>query len=238
MLELRDLVKHHRIGNHDVVRAVDGVSLTVPAGKLIAIYGPSGSGKTTMIELIAGLQLPDSGTVLVDGLDITHMGRKDGDKYRLNVLGMVHGPHTLQPGARAVDSAGLKLLMSGVKKAPKRAAPMLARLGLGARLHHTTEQLSTGERQRVLIARALSRDPKLLLADEPTGSLDSERTQEVLALLLELCHERGMAVLLVTHDLLSAVAYGDAVYELRDGRLTEHRPETLALPATALRHGE
>ncbi len=232
MLELRDLVKHYQVGSDDVVRAVDGVSLTVAAGQFVVMCGPSGSGKTTLIELIAGLQQPNAGSVLVDGRDVVRMSRKEGDEYRLNVLGMVRGPHTLQPGARAVDSAALKLLMSGVRKAPKRAAPLLTQLGLGARLHHKTEQLSTGERQRVLIARALSRNPKLLLADEPTGNLDSERTQEVLELLLKVCRERGMALLLVTHDVLAAAPFADQVHELRDGRLEEYRPENLLVPAS------
>jgi len=238
MLELGDLVKHYQVGSNDVVRAVDGVSLTIAAGKFVVMYGPSGSGKTTLIELIAGLQQPDSGSVLVDGRDVVRMSRKEGDDYRLNVLGMVMGPHTLLPGARAVDSAALKLLMSGVRKAPRRAEPLLTRLGLGARLHHKTEQLSTGERQRVLIARALSRNPKLLLADEPTGNLDSERTQEVLELLLKLCRERGMALLLVTHDVLAAAPFADEVHELRDGRLQDYRPENVLVPASLLRHGD
>jgi putative ABC transport system ATP-binding protein len=237
VLELRDLVKHYQVGSSEVIRAVDGVSMTVAAGKFVAMYGPSGSGKTTLIELIAGLQLPDSGSVLVDGRDVVRMSRKEGDDYRLNVLGMVMPPHTLQPGARAIDSAALKLLMSGVRKAPGRAEPMLARLGLGGRLHHSTGQLSTGERQRVLIALALSRDPKLVLADEPTASLDTQRTREVLGLLRDLCHERGMALLLATHD-PEAAAFADEVHELRDGRLGDYRPEDVAVPAALLRHGD
>ena len=223
MLELRDLVKHYQIGGDEVIRAVDGVSMTVAPGEFVALYGPSGSGKTTLLELIAGLKDPDSGLVLVNGHDVFEMSRKEGHEYRLHRLGIIGQPHNLIPGAKAIQNASLKLLLANVRKAPTAIEPLLTQLGLGKRLQHRTEQLSMGERQRVLIALALSTNPELVLADEPTGSLDTRRTLEVLGLLRGLCREREMALLLATHD-PQVAAFADQVHELRDGRLAGYRP--------------
>lgn len=223
MLELRDLVKHYQVGSCEPIRAVDGVSLSVARGELVALYGPSGSGKTTLLELIAGLRTPDSGTVLVEGRDVFAMSSREGADYRLHELGIIGQPHTLIPGARTVRNASLKLLLADVRTAQPRIEPLLGQLGLGDRLKHRTEQLSMGERQRVLIALALSMDPKLVLADEPTGSLDTQRTQAVLGLLRDLCRERNMALVLATHDPLAAT-FADQVHELRDGRLIAYEP--------------
>jgi putative ABC transport system ATP-binding protein len=220
VLELRHIVKHYQVGGGKPIHAVDDVSMTVARGEVVALYGPSGSGKTTLIQLIAGLMVPDSGSVLVDNRDIVRMSRREAADYRLNDLGMVMQPSTLQPRTRAITSASLKLLMSSVRNAHSQIKPLLAELGLGERLHHRTEALSMGERQRVLIALALSRNPKLVLADEPTASLDTENTQKVLALLRNLCRSRGMALLLVTHD-PEAATYADRTHELRDGRLQD-----------------
>jgi putative ABC transport system ATP-binding protein len=225
VLELRELVKHYAVGEADAVSAVDGVSLSVAAGELVALYGPSGSGKSTLLMLAAAVMRPDSGTVLVGGREVSSLGASEAAHYRMCELGYVRQSLDLIPGASALDNAALKLLgrPSGVREARRRVEPLLVRLGLGDRLEHRAEQLSMGERQRVMIARALSTDPQLVLADEPTGSLDSERGREVLALMGELCHERGIAVLLVTHD-PEAAAYADRVHMLRDGRLSDMRP--------------
>jgi putative ABC transport system ATP-binding protein len=229
MLELRELVKHYRLGDDDEpVRAVDGVSMTIARGEFVALYGPSGSGKTTLLELIAGLKEPDGGSVLVNGRDIFQMSVKEGHAYRLNQLGIIGQPRNLIPGAKAVQNASLKLLLKSVRNAEPRIEPLLAQLGLGQRLRHRTEQLSMGERQRVLIALALSLDPELVVADEPTGNLDTHRTREVLELLRNLCHERQMALLLATHD-PQVAHYADRVHELSDGRLTEYTPDHSAM---------
>jgi putative ABC transport system ATP-binding protein len=224
VLELRELIKHYRVGDGEPIRAVDGVSMTVAAGEFVVLYGPSGSGKTTLLELIAGLQRPDGGAVLLDGRDISALSRHEIDEYRLRQLGIIGQPHNLIPGARAVENASLKLWLSNKREARRTIEPLLERLGLGARLQHRTEQLSMGERQRVLIAMALATDPKLVLADEPTGTLDTQRTREVLGLLRELCREREAGVVLATHD-PQAAAFADQVHELRDGRLCEYRPD-------------
>jgi putative ABC transport system ATP-binding protein len=237
MLELRDLVKHYPMASGEPVRAVDGVSMTVAAGEFVALYGPSGSGKTTLLEVIAGLKEADSGEVLVGGRDVLKMSRKEGHAYRLRQLGVIGQPRNLMPGARAVQNASLKLLLANVRKAQPTIEPLLCQLGLGNRLQHRTEQLSMGERQRVLIALALSMEPELVLADEPTGSLDTQRTREVLGLLRDLCHERQMALVLATHD-PEAAHFADQVHELRDGHLTEYRPDHgPTQPAGALPEG-
>lgn len=231
MLQLRALVKHYQLGEGEPIRAVDGVSMSIARGEFVALYGPSGSGKTTLLELIAGLKEPDSGAVLVNGRDVFAMSRKEAHAYRLHQLGIIGQPHNLIPGAKAIQNASLKLLLANVRKAQPTIEPLLAQLGLGSRLHHRTEQLSMGERQRVMIALALSADPELVLADEPTGSLDSQRTREVLELLRDICHERKIALLVATHD-PQASELADRVDELRDGRLTGGPPEHIAAGAS------
>jgi putative ABC transport system ATP-binding protein len=230
MLEIRELVKHYQIGSSDSVRAVDGVSMSVAAGELVAVYGPSGSGKTTLLELIAGLREPDSGCVLVEGRNVSAMSRPEGDEYRLRLLSIIGQPHNLIPGARAIHNASLKLLLAKGRKAKSGILPLMDRLGLSERLDHRTEQLSMGERQRVLIARALATKPRLILADEPTGTLDTHRTLDILQLLRALCVESQVAIVLATHD-PQVAAFADQVHELRDGRLTHYTPPELVEPS-------
>ncbi|HEY7951664.1 MAG TPA: ABC transporter ATP-binding protein [Solirubrobacteraceae bacterium] len=225
MLELDEIVKHYSIGEGEPVHAVDGVSLRVKQGELIALYGPSGSGKSTLLLLIAALLRPDSGSIVLDGREISRLSEQDAARYRLRELGFVRQTLNLTPGVSALDNAALKLLGLGMRarEAREKVTPLMDKLGLEDRLRHRPDQLSMGERQRVLIARALSTDPKLVLADEPTGSLDSRRGQEVLQLLTGVCRERRLTVVLVTHD-PQAAAYADRVLTLRDGRLQDEEP--------------
>jgi putative ABC transport system ATP-binding protein len=233
MLELRDLVKHYPAVGGDPVRAVDGVSLSVDPGEMVALYGPSGSGKTTLLLMVAALLEPTSGSVLVNGRDISSLSEREASNFRLSEMGFVRQNFDLLPGVTAIDNAVLKLLKhTRWREAHSQIQPLLERLGLGERLDHRAETLSMGERQRVMIARALSSEPKLLLADEPTGSLDSQRSLEVLELLRELCREREVAVVLVSHD-PQAAAYADRVLALRDGKLTGYDPEQGFAPAPA-----
>jgi putative ABC transport system ATP-binding protein len=232
MLELRRLVKHYRVGDGEPVRAVDGVSMSIAQGELVALYGPSGSGKSTLLRLIAAEERPDSGTVIFDGREVSSLSERQASDYRLRQLGIVGQPSELLPGARAIENASLKLWLTHPRNASRRIEPLLRRLGLGERMRHRTEQLSIGERQRVMLAQALSTEPPLVLADEPTGNLDTRRSQEVLALLTELCRERGATVLLVTHD-PQAAAFADRVHELRDGRLGDYEPEQAHPPVKA-----
>jgi putative ABC transport system ATP-binding protein len=222
MLELRDLVKHYPTFGGEPVRAVDGVSLTVRAGEMVALYGPSGSGKTTLLLMIATLLEPTSGTVLIGGRDTSSMSEREASRFRLTELGFIRQSFDLLPGVSTIDNAILKLLGAmRWRQAQREIEPLLVRLGLGERLRHRSETLSMGERQRVMIARALSTNPRLLLADEPTGSLDTQRGREVLELLRELCRERGVAVVLVSHDPMAA-RYADRVLALRDGQLGDY----------------
>jgi putative ABC transport system ATP-binding protein len=232
VLELRELVKRYAVGEAEPVSAVDGVSLSVAAGELVALYGPSGSGKSTLLMIAAAVVRPDSGAVLVAGREISALSPRDAAHYRMQELGFIRQSLDLIPGTSALDNAALKLLgkSTGVREARRHVDPLLRQLGLGERLNTRAEQLSMGERQRVMIARALSSDPKLVLADEPTGSLDTERGGEVLALLSGLCRERGIAVLLVTHD-PQAAAHADRVHTLRDGRLTDGRASANLAPS-------
>ncbi len=219
------------------MRAVDGVSLSVSAGEFVALYGPSGSGKTTLLMLIAALAA--SGRVArcsSNGRDVSALTDTEAARYRLHELGFVRQSLNLIPGANALDNAALKLMGTDIgSRAARRAVePLLGRLGLDERVAHRAEQLSMGERQRVMIARALSTDPKLVLADEPTGSLDTERGRQVLDLFAEICRERHVAVVLVTHD-PHAASFADRVYALRDGRLVEHEPDQAFVPASTTR---
>ncbi|HWX43810.1 MAG TPA: ABC transporter ATP-binding protein [Solirubrobacteraceae bacterium] len=225
MLELRDLVKHYPAVGGEPVRAVDGVSLTVQAGEMVALYGPSGSGKTTLLLMIATLLEPTSGAVLIGGRDVSSLSEREASHFRLSELGFIRQNFDLLPGVSAIDNAVLKLLATMRWRDARRAiGPLLERLGMSERLAHHAETLSMGERQRVMIARALSTEPRLLLADEPTGSLDTQRGREVLELLRELCRERDVAVVLVSHDPMAAL-YADRVFALRDGRLSDHESE-------------
>ncbi len=223
MLELRSLIKHYPAPSGEPIRAVDDVSLSVSSGELVALYGPSGSGKTTLLMLIAALLRPDDGAVIMDGRDISMLSDREAARFRLQELGFVRQTLNLVPGASTIDNAALKLMGTdvGLREARRRIEPLLERLGLAQRTKHRAEQLSMGERQRVMIARALSTDPKLVLADEPTGSLDTRRGREVLELLSEICRERKVAVVLVTHD-PQAASYADRVHCLSDGRLVDH----------------
>lgn len=220
-LALRDVVKYYP-GGGDTVRAVDGVTLEIEPGELVALYGPSGSGKTTLLLLASGLMAPDRGEVLFDDRDIDDMSTRQSANYRLRDVGFVFQSFHLMPGASALDNAIIKLTALGytVREARQKAAPWLKRLGLSERMEHLPDQLSMGERQRVSIVRALVGEPRLLLADEPTGNLDSARTREILALLRDVCHESEIAGLLVTHD-AEAISYVDRTLTLRDGRLLD-----------------
>jgi putative ABC transport system ATP-binding protein len=221
-LELREVVKHYVSGNGELVRAVDGVSLAIAPGEFVALYGPSGSGKTTLLLLAASLLAPDAGSILFDDRDIGVISRKESILYRRHDVGLVFQSFSLTPGATAAENAGLKLQADGwtMDEACDAARPWLERVGLTERADYPVERLSMGECQRVAIARALVNEPRLVLADEPTGNLDSKRSRETLGLLGELCHENDLAVLLVTHD-PQAMGFVDRTYTLRDGQLSD-----------------
>jgi putative ABC transport system ATP-binding protein len=220
MLELERVVKHYRAAGEEV-RAVDGISLEVRAGEMVALQGPSGSGKTTLLLLIAGLLAADAGAIRFAGREIASLSEDQASEYLMRDVGFIYQSVQLMARTSVLENASLKLLVGGMgmREAKARTLPWLERLGLADRLGHTPEQLSGGERQRVAIARALAGEPRLILADEPTGNLDSARSVEIVQLLHTIAGERGAGVVLVTHD-SEAALLADRRYRLRDGRLS------------------
>jgi putative ABC transport system ATP-binding protein len=221
MLELEGVVKHYHAEGEEVC-AVDGVSMTIAPGELVALHGPSGSGKTTLLLLIAALLKAEQGAIRYDGRDLSSFTENEACDYLKRDVGFIYQRFHLQPRVSVLENASIELLLAGVgmREAQARAKPWLERVGLGDRLHRTPEKLSGGERQRVAIARALASEPKLILADEPTGNLDSARSRQIVDLLSSIAHERNASVLLVTHD-AEAAALADRRLTLRDGKLTD-----------------
>lgn len=203
----------------ETVCAIEDVSLTVGAGEVVALYGPSGSGKTTLLELAAGTLRPDRGAVRFDGVVLAGLSPREVTAYRRS-LGFVLQRFHLHAGASALDNAAMKLLLAGwpPARAKQQAAVWLARVGLERHGRRPPSKLSMGEQQRVAIARALVGEPELILADEPTANLDTERGRAILRLLTDVARERRVGLLLATHD-PAAAAFADRVCELRDGRL-------------------
>jgi putative ABC transport system ATP-binding protein len=232
MLTLERVIKHYRAGGENIP-AVDGVSLHVDEGEMVALQGPSGSGKTTLLLLIAALIAPEQGIIRYRGRELSSMSDDETSEYLLTDVGFIHQSFHLMPRVSILENAAMKLLLAGVGmgEAQARALPWLERVGLGGRLAHTPEELSGGERQRVAIARALASEPPLILADEPTGNLDSARSCEIAGLLHTIALERGAGVLLVTHD-SDAASAADRRYLIRDGKLqgTGEDPRQSELP--------
>jgi putative ABC transport system ATP-binding protein len=226
MLELRSARKYYSTEAGDI-HAVDDISLTVHTSELVALFGPSGSGKTTLLLLAAGLLRPDSGEVRFEDRDLGTLSKADALEYRRTKLGFIFQNFNLVPGMDAEENVMLPLLLRSVdnREASKRALAALDDVGLLARAGHPPTKLSGGEQQRVSIARALVGEPKLILGDEPTGNLDTETGDAVLDLLSSLPRERGVAMILVTHDARVA-RYADRVIAMRDGKLVSYDPET------------
>ncbi|HEY5287958.1 MAG TPA: ABC transporter ATP-binding protein [Solirubrobacteraceae bacterium] len=221
MLELEGVAKHYQ-GAEETVRAVDGVSFRISPGEMFALLGPSGSGKTTLLLLIAALLKPDAGTIRYQGRDIASFSEREASEYLLRDVGFIFQNFRLMPRVPVLENAARKLLISGVgvHESQARALPWLERVGLASRLQHTPEKLSGGERQRVAIARALAPEPGLVLADEPTGNLDSTRSREIVELLRSVARERSACVLLVTHD-TEVAGIADRCCTLHDGNLLD-----------------
>ncbi|HKH78565.1 MAG TPA: ABC transporter ATP-binding protein [Solirubrobacteraceae bacterium] len=221
LLELDRVVKRYHSAGEEVC-AVNGVSLTVAAGEIVALRGPSGSGKTTLLKLAATLLAPEQGTIRFRGVDLSSLSERDESDYLRRDVAYISQRDRLMPRVSALENASIKLVLGrvGRREAQAQALQWLERLGLLDRVGHTPEQLSGGERQRVAIAAALVGDPRLILADEPTGNLNSALSSETIALLAQIAHERGAGVLLVTHD-SDAAQLADRGFTLRDGRLHE-----------------
>jgi putative ABC transport system ATP-binding protein len=217
MIRVRDLVMRLP-GNGRPVTILDGVNLEVAAGEVVAITGPSGSGKSTLLGLIAGLDTPSAGSIAVDGVEVTGLGETALARFRRRTLGFVFQSYHLIPTLTAAENVAVPLELAGVPEPLAAARVRLAEVGLEARADHYPAQLSGGEQQRVAIARAVALTPPLLLADEPTGNLDSGTGAQIVDLLLALNRERRSTLLLVTHDASLAARAGRAI-ALRDGRV-------------------
>ncbi len=219
MIELRDVTRTYKMGAEEI-HALDHVDLTIADGEFVAVVGPSGSGKSTLLHVIGGLDTPTGGQVLVDGQDLSQAGDRELARFRNRRIGFVFQTFNLQPTYTALENVALPLVFARVppKERRQRAQAALEAVGLTDRLRHRPGQLSGGERQRVAIARALIADPAYLLADEPTGNLDSATSREIVGLLDRLHRERGLTVVLVTHDAEMAALAGRQI-ALRDGRI-------------------
>ena len=222
LLETDNLKKHYRMGDV-VVRALDGVSISVSDGEFVALLGTSGSGKSTLLNLIAGLDHASSGTLRVDGNDIAAMPSEELCRHRRQNVGIIFQSFNLVSTMTALENVTLSMMFAGVPRAERdqRGEQLLESMGLGGRQRHRPKELSGGEQQRVAISRALANRPRLLLADEPTGNLDSRTSREIMDLLKGLNEREGKAIILVTHDANLASQYAHRTITLMDGAIQE-----------------
>ena len=214
------LTKIYRISNGADVAAIQDVSFSINRGEFVAIVGPSGSGKSTLLNLLGAIDTPTSGSLEIDGIDAGRLNDNGLADFRRDTIGLIFQLFNLVPVLSALDNVKLPLVpyLRKGHNLDKQARKLLSDVGLSHRLHHLPSQLSGGEQQRVAVARALINDPILLLADEPTGNLDSKSGSELMELFSSLHRERGMTVVVVTHDVVMA-SYAQRVVELHDGRL-------------------
>ncbi|MGP8243356.1 MAG: ABC transporter ATP-binding protein [Bryobacteraceae bacterium] len=220
IIEIRDLRKTYRVGKIDVP-ALRGVNLDVPGGEFLAIVGPSGSGKSTLFHIIGGLTPPTSGQVKVGGQDLASMTDADRTRLRKRTVGFVFQKYNLLPNLTARDNIAVARFLGGHNGQPDaQFTEVLRLLGIDGRLDHKPNSLSGGEQQRVAIARAIVNHPAILLADEPTGNLDTENSQAVLGILRDLNERTGQTILMITHN-PEAAAYGHRTVQMRDGKIVE-----------------
>ena len=219
MITVRDLVMRLPSGGQSLT-ILDGVSLEVAAGEVVAVTGPSGSGKSTLLGLLAGLDTPSAGSITVDGVEVTRLGEADLARFRRRTIGFVFQSYHLIPTLTALENVAVPLELASTAQPLPAARRLLDEVGLASRADHYPAQLSGGEQQRVAIARAVALAPPVLLADEPTGNLDSATGGHIIDVLLALNRQRGSTLVLVTHD-ASLAARADVQLTLRDGRVVE-----------------
>lgn len=212
-VEFIDVCKFYQMGDVEV-RAVDGMNFAIEQGELVVIVGPSGAGKTTVLNMLGGMDVPTSGTILLDGQEVSAMGERELTQYRRHSIGFVFQFYNLVQNLTALENVELA---SQICERPLPAADVLAQVGLSARTDNFPSQLSGGEQQRVAIARALAKNPKLLLCDEPTGALDYVTGKQILKLLQDTCRQTGHTVAIVTHN-SAFTQIADRVIEVREGR--------------------
>jgi putative ABC transport system ATP-binding protein len=220
MIDLRDISKTVRSGDQPLT-ILQPLTLSIGRGQFMAIVGPSGSGKSTLLGLIAGLDAPSTGSVVIDGVDITRLDEDALARLRGEKIGFVFQFFHLIPSLTAYENVAVPMEIAGTADVGRRASALLEEVGLTGRAHHYPSQLSGGEQQRVALARALANDPAIVLADEPTGNLDTTTGRNILELLRGIHRSRGTTIILVTHDAeLAGIA--DSRLVLRDGRVVEH----------------
>ncbi len=221
LLDLKEITKEYKLGE-TVVRALRGLDLSIEEGEIVAIMGPSGSGKSTLMHIIGALDTPSNGTAFLDGQDLERLKEKQLVALRGKKIGFVFQTFNLIQTLTAQQNVELPMIFQGIRRAERaqRAKELLVKVGLADRVRHKPSELSGGERQRVAIARALANDPEIILADEPTGNLDTESGGAILEMLKGLRVDDGKTVIIVTHD-PEATAIADRVIRLRDGRVVE-----------------
>ncbi|HEV2799383.1 MAG TPA: ABC transporter ATP-binding protein [Pyrinomonadaceae bacterium] len=226
LLQTREVSKHYRMGTTTVV-ALDRVSVTIAEGEFVALLGTSGSGKSTLLNLLGGLDHPTEGEVIFDGRSLAPFTKREMARYRRQSVGMIFQNFNLITTMTAAENVELALAFGGLagRERERRAHELLERVGLGERATHRPSELSGGEQQRVAIARALANRPRALLADEPTGNLDSTRAQELLSLLREMVAADKLTVLMVTHDRDLAARFANRTIQMRDGRVEGMKDE-------------
>jgi putative ABC transport system ATP-binding protein len=220
IITMQGLVRRYKMGS-GIVTAVDGIDLTIAAGEFVALMGPSGSGKSTLLNLLGGLDRPTAGEIVVDGVNLGRARKRDLVEYRRHRIGFIFQSFHLLAHRTALENVEVPMMLSGQAPGPRRerARALLAQVGLAARAGHHPNELSGGEQQRVAIARALANQPRILLADEPTGNLDSATGADVMELLRDL-NQGGLTLVVVTHD-PRVGAYADRVVHLSDGRVVK-----------------
>ncbi len=217
IVELRNVTKEYLMGEV-IVKAIDGVNLKIKKSESIALMGPSGSGKSTMLHLVGCLDRPTKGKILIDGKDVSNLNDNELAVIRRKKIGFIFQFFNLIPSFTALGNVELPMMFSRIPNRKEKAKELLKAVGLGQRLHHYPSQLSGGETQRVAIARSLANDPQIVLADEPTGNLDSKSGKEILEVLVKLNKEKGVTLLIVTHDNLIA-RHARRKIKLRDGKI-------------------
>jgi putative ABC transport system ATP-binding protein len=220
IIETRQLVRTYHIGVHQEVPALRGVDLCISAGQVVAVKGRSGSGKTTLLNCLGGLDRPDGGEVLIAGKDLSTLSDEQLTRFRRSTIGFVFQSFGLSPTLSAFENVELMLRISGTghRQRRDRAAQCLELVGLDRWKHHRPDELSGGQQQRVAIARAIANQPRLILADEPTGKLDTETAHDIMALFQRIVTEEGLTLLMASHDPL-VDAYVDTILNLKEGRL-------------------
>jgi putative ABC transport system ATP-binding protein len=237
-IRTENLCRHYQMGEA-LIRAVDGISVQIASGEFVALLGTSGSGKSSLLNLIAGLDRPTSGTVVVQANDLAQFSREELAKYRLHTVGMVFQSFNLIPSMTLLENVELPLRFAEVDRGKREglAKQALERVGLSARLRHRPTELSGGEQQRASLARALINQPQFLLADEPTGNLDSQTGTEIMNFIREFNETLGMTIIMVTHERTLAERYASRMIFLADGKLVGDQSNVVSAPIGQTRGG-